>query len=118
MATTESAQPSFDTVNELDRALRTGEGNSVTDPILGKPVDYARVHFAEEESLMETHNFPGLSTHRTEHEFFPHCFLQEHKAARPGVPVSLLFFVQAWFKKHLRKTDQQYCAFLKGGGVR
>lgn len=89
-------QKLFDTVNELDRALRTGEGNSVIDPILGKLVDYARVHFAEEESLMETHNFPGLSTHRTEHEFFRHKidgFLQEDKAARPAVPVSLLFFV-------------------------
>ena len=70
---------------------------------------------------METHNFPGLSTHRIEHEFFRHKidgFLQEDKAARPGVLVSLLFFVQAWLKKHLRKTDQQYCAFLKARGVR
>ena len=32
-------QTLFDTVNELDRALRTGEGNSVIDPVLGKLVD-------------------------------------------------------------------------------
>lgn len=114
-------QKLFDTVNELDRALRTGEGNSVIDPVLGKLVDYARVHFAEEESLMETHNFPGRYTHRTEHESFRRkieVFLEEHKAARPGVPVSLLFFVQAWLKHHVLKTDKQYSAFLNARGVR
>jgi len=55
----EQDQKLFDTVNELDRALRTGGGNSVIDPVVGKLLDYARVHFAEEESLMEKHNFPG-----------------------------------------------------------
>jgi hemerythrin len=114
-------QKLFDTVNELDRALRTGEGSYVIDPILGKLVDYARVHFAEEEALMEKHNFPGLPTHRTQHESFRRKidgFLEEHKAAKPGVPVSLLFFVQAWLKQHVLKTDQQYCAYLKARGVR
>jgi hemerythrin len=111
-------QKLFDTVNELDRALRTGEGNSVIDPVLGKLVDYARVHFAEEES--QKHNFPGQYTHRTEHESFRRkieVFLGEHKAARPGVPVSLLFFVQAWLKHHVLKTDKQYSAFLNARGV-
>ena len=55
-------QRRFDAVNELDRALRTGEGNWVIDPVLGKLVDYARAHFAEEESFMERHNFPGDGT--------------------------------------------------------
>jgi hemerythrin len=117
----EQHQKLFDTVNELDRALRTGEGNSVIDPVLGKLVDYARVHFGEEELLMEKHNFPGRCTHRTEHESFRRkieVFLEEHKAARPGVPVSLLFFVQAWLKHHVLKTDKQYSAFLNARGVR
>jgi hemerythrin-like metal-binding protein len=98
-------QKLFDTVNELDRALRTGEGNSVIDPILRKLADYARVHFAEEESVMETHNFPGLSNHRIEqieHEFFRHKidgFLQEHKAARPGGPGLAFVFCAGMVEK-------------------
>jgi hemerythrin-like metal-binding protein len=119
-------QKRFDTVDELDRALRTGEGNSVIDPILGKLVHYARVHFAEEESLTETHNFPGLSTHRTEHESNRARILapqnrrfsargQSCQAWGPGLA---FVFGAAMVEKTLRKTDQQNCAFLKARGVR
>jgi hemerythrin-like metal-binding protein len=60
----------FDTVNELERALRVGEGNAVIDGILDRLVTYAGLHFAAEESLMERHSFPGLPTHRIQHEMF------------------------------------------------
>lgn len=60
----------FDTVNELERALRLGEGNAAIDGILDRLVTYAGLHFAAEESLMERHDFPGLSTHRIQHEMF------------------------------------------------
>jgi len=114
-------QKLFDTVNELIRALRTGEGNSALDPVPSRLVDYTRVHFAAAEALMEKHDFPGLSTHRTQHEMFRRkitAFLEEHKAAKPGVPVSLMFFVQAWLKQHVQKTDKQYTAFLNARGER
>jgi hemerythrin len=43
----------FDTVNELERALRLGEGNAAIDGILDRLVTYAGLHFAAEESLVE-----------------------------------------------------------------
>jgi hemerythrin len=114
-------QQLFDTVNELDQALRNGEGNSAVEPVLDKLVEYALVHFAAEEALMQQHDFPGLPTHRTQHELFRHKvaeYLEGHKAAKPGVPVSLLFFMQDWLKQHVLKTDRQYSAFLNARGVR
>ena len=114
-------QKLFDTVNELDQALRAGEGNSAVEQVLDKLVEYALVHFAAEESLMRKHDFPGLPTHRTQHELFRHqiaAYLLDHKAAKPGVPVSLLFFMQAWLKQHVLTTDKQYSAFLNARGVR
>ena len=50
--------------------------------------------------------------------FWKSTKLEEHKGARPGVPVSLLFFVQAGLKHHVLKTDKQYSAFLNARGVR
>jgi hypothetical protein len=44
-------------------------------------------------------------------------YLQDHKAARPGVPVLLLFFMQSWLKQHVLKTDK-HSAFLNARGVR
>ena len=111
----------FDTVNDLDRALREGDGNSAIDAILARLVDYAVVHFAAEESLMKQHEFPGLPTHRTQHEMFRQTiagFLEDHQAGKAGVPVSVLFFMQGWLKQHVLKTDQQYSAFLNARGVR
>lgn len=113
-------QQLFDAVNELDQALRKGEGKAALDPVLDKLVEYALVHFAAEESLMQEHEFPGLPTHRTQHEMFRQkiaAYLKEHTAGKPGVPVSLLLFMQGWLKQHVLKTDKQYSAFLTARGV-
>jgi hemerythrin len=114
-------QQLFDAVNELDQALRKGEGKAALDPVLDKLVEYALVHFAAEESLMQQHDFPGLFSHQAQHELFRQriaAYLEDHKAARPGVPVSLLFFMQDWLKDHLLQTDKLYSAFLNARGVR
>ena len=114
-------QQLIDTMNQLDQALRKGEGKAALDPVLDKLVEYALVHFAAEESLMEQHEFPGLFTHRAQHEEFRKRlaeYLEAHKAGKPGVPVSLLFFMQEWMRDHVSKTDKLYTAFLNARGVR
>lgn len=110
----------FDIVNTLERALRVGEGNAAIDGILDRLTTYVALHFSAEESLMERHEFPGLSTHRIQHEMFRKkmmSFLEKHRAAKPGVSVELLLFLQAWLKQHVLGTDKQYTAFLNARGV-
>lgn len=58
-------QELIDTVDELEQALRAGEGNGAINHVLEKLVDYATAHFADEESLMEKHDFPELPAHRS-----------------------------------------------------
>ena len=113
-------QELFDIVNKLERALRVGEGNAAIDGILDRLMTYVGLHFAIEESLMERHEFPGLSSHRVQHEMFRTrmmTFLEKHRAAKPGVSVELLLFLQTWLKTHVLKTDKQYTAFLNARGV-
>jgi len=110
----------FETVNELSEALQNGQGNSVVDPVLNKLVDYALTHFQSEEVLMEEYRFPGLASHRAEHEAFRNkisAFLEDHKASKSGVPVSLMLFLQNWLKQHVLKTDKQYSRFLNDCGI-
>lgn len=116
----EQHQGLFDTVNELERALRVGEGNAVIDGILDRLVTYAGLHFAAEESLMEQHEFPGLPTHRIQHKMFREkmtTFLERQRSAKAGVAVELLLFLQSWLKEHVLRTDKQYSAFLNARGV-
>lgn len=110
----------FDVVNELDRALRFGEGSAALEDVLHKLTDYAAAHFELEESLMAQHEFPGLTTHRSYHEEFRQKideFLTAHRAGKAGVPVEALLFLKDWLKDHLLRTDRQYSAFLNARGV-
>ena len=113
-------QSLFDTVNELERALRVGEGNAAIDGILDRLVTCAGLHVAAEESLMERHSFPGLPTHRIQHEMFRKkmaTLLDRHRDAKAGVAVELLLFLQTWLKQHVLRTDKQYTSFLNARGV-
>jgi hemerythrin len=110
----------FATINELNEALAAGEAGAVTDPVLQKLVDYALTHFASEESLMTKHEFPGLAAHRIEHDKFTQSvvkFLEDYRAGKPGVPVSLMLFLQTWLKEHILTTDKAYSGFLNARGV-
>ena len=107
-------------MNSIRRYAREREMLPV-EPGLDKLVEYALVHFAGEESLRKKREFSGLPTHRTQHEMFRQTiasYLEDHEPAEPGVPVSLLLFVQVWLKQHVLKTDKQYSAFLNTRGVR
>ena len=111
----------FDAINELNAALASGEGSAVADPILKKLVDYALTHFSSEEVLMTEYEFPGLSTHRMEHQKFAEAvtkFLDDYHAGKRGVPVSLLLFLQTWWKEHILVADKAYSSFLNARGVR
>ena len=108
------------TVNELDQALRERQGDSALDSVLQKLFAYSIEHFASEERLMMQYDFPGLSTHRAQHEEFRRKltgFLDAFHAGKSCVPVSVLLFMQTWLKEHLLKTDQQYSAYLNARGV-
>ena len=110
----------FNAVNELDQALRAGEGNAALDAVLRKLSKYAEEHFAAEEALMAKYAFPGLPMHRAQHDNFRRkiaAFLEDQRAERNGVPVSLLFFIRDWLRDHLLKTDKYYAAFLNARGV-
>jgi hemerythrin len=110
----------FATINELNEALATGEGAAVINPVLQQLVEYAQTHFAAEEMLMTEYEFPGLSTHCMGHRMFIEsvtAFLEDYRAGKPGVPVSLLLFLQTWLKEHILGTDKAYSSFLNARGV-
>jgi hemerythrin len=44
-------------------------------------------------------------------------FLDDYHAGKPGVPVSLLLFLQTWLKEHILLADKAYGSFLNARGV-
>jgi len=111
----------FTIINELNDALAHGEGAAVAEPVLQKLVDYAQVHFAAEEALLEEYKFPATGAHRAEHDKFTQSiakFREDYRAGKPGVPVSLMLFLQDWLKEHILVNDKAYTSFLNARGVR
>ncbi len=111
----------FVIINELNQALANGEGKAATDSVLRKLVDYAKAHFAAEEALLAEYRFPETPTHRAEHDKFTQSiakFREDDRAGKPGVPVSLMLFLQARLKEHILVSDKGYTSFLNARGVR
>lgn len=82
-------------------------------------VDYARAHFASEESAMVKHDYPDLESHRQAHA---HLFssMSEHaqklKAGQES-PDEFSEFLSHWFTQHLAGDDQKFADFLRDKNV-
>lgn len=110
----------FAAINELNLALSHGHGGLAVEGVLRELLEYSCKHFATEEVLMETHNFPGLPTHRLEHEAFKlkiAQYMNDYREKRLGTPASLMLYLQSWLKEHLLKADKACGVFLNERGV-
>ncbi|MEI7610451.1 MAG: hemerythrin domain-containing protein, partial [Rhodospirillaceae bacterium] len=56
--------------NDLLAKIASGHSEDLIDEIVKKLFDYADYHFASEERVMATADFPGLGAHRHQHESF------------------------------------------------
>jgi hemerythrin-like metal-binding protein len=101
-------------VNSLNDAVQKGEGARVIDKILQNLINYVFEHFAAEEQLMLTYNFPGFTSHRQEHDYF----VQKLKEIQCGFQDSdamsrkTLDFLVDWIVCHIKGTDVNYGRFI------
>ena len=108
-------------LNQLHQAMSLGHGKDVLGGILNSLIGYTKAHFAAEEALLAEYKFPETPTHRAEHDSFTQSiakFREDYRAGKPGVPVSLMLFLQAWLKEHILINDKAYSSFLNARGVR
>lgn len=105
-------------INALREAIAVRVGSAVVQPILDELADYATGHFAAEEALMEQAQFPGLSSHRTEHqEFVEQMGLIQKDVLRTGgrgQALALSVFLHEWLINHILDTDHLYIGHLDG----
>ena len=102
--------------NELFQGCKGG-GDIAHDAFMRtirKAVEYAQTHFYTEEKYMKQTNYPGLETHKMEHE----NFIEEVKKALvdfesgKAEPINLARFLKKWLLNHIALSDKQYAPFL------
>jgi len=78
-------------------------------------VQYALMHFQQEEELMEREKFPGLKVHKIVHE----DLVKKLKAHRDQlidhegeISSALLTFLKVWLTGHIMGVDRQYGAHI------
>ena len=101
-------------LNQLHAAMMKGQAQSVVGPLLNKLGGLARDHFAAEEALMTSTNYPGTAEHRAKHQDLLKLVEQYVARFRQGDSslCPLLKFMREWLTDHMDKVDHLYEQWL------
>jgi hemerythrin len=108
-------------LNELHEEMLGGRTNEAVAPLIRNLTSIAGAHFAAEEELMESTQFPGLAEHRAKHEELTrkiHEFIARHEMGNRAAYSQFLYFVRAYMTEHMLKEDHEYASWLAEHGVR
>jgi hemerythrin-like metal-binding protein len=110
----------MDAMNELRAALVHGEKREQVHELMDKLIEFTRMHFRNEEHLLERFGFSGLDEQKTEHRRLLEQLQESFYRVRQGEAVSLgdlLLFLHDWFLDHVEGLDQKYGPWLNEQGV-
>ncbi|MDR9435650.1 MAG: bacteriohemerythrin [Thiohalophilus sp.] len=109
-----------DLLNELHRAIVEHRGSEAAHRILAELLEYTRIHFAVEESLMRILGYPDYEEHKHHHELLINEvqeLSQKLEAGKKSVNFELLHFLKMWLTKHIMEEDRQYTSHFLAKGV-
>ncbi len=107
-------------INDLHDAMSKGKSNDVLSKVLQDLIDYTRVHFANEERIMNMHGYPDYAVHKAVHEDLVRQvtkFDKEFREGKFGLSIQMMNFLKDWLSKHILETDKKYSPFLNSKGV-
>ncbi len=102
-------------LNDLYDAMKKGQAQNVTGPLLHKLADYTRRHFATEEALMTSSGYKGLAEHRAKHRDLVkqvEAFIGRFEHGDILLSVDLFNFLRDWLATHILKEDKEYGPWL------
>jgi hemerythrin len=99
---------------------------STASKLLNELIEYAAVHFADEENFMVNAEYPEFVPHRKEHRDFTKTLLDmsfqimtlnggSQEEVEQLIEI-LEKFVSVWFESHFLETDKDFIDYLQGGG--
>ena len=110
----------MDTLNDLRLALVHGSGRDQVCDGLNRLIEFTRMHFSNEERLLEQTGYPGVAEHRDAHQRLLGQIEDAALRAQHNDEVhmrSLLLFLRDWFTMHVEDLDRQYGKWLNERGI-
>jgi len=108
-------------MNELYTALANKANRDLVGDVLDKLVDYTKVHFAVEETLMRIFHYEDYEAHKAIHDRIVKRVLEyqgQFRAGNDKVGMELLMFLKEWLFDHINKVDRAYTATFHKAGVK
>ena len=84
-------------------------------------IQYVRVHFATEESILKKCKYPDLENHIKEHINFIEELVNIANESTEGdhsIPDEILPFLTNWLTKHILEVDMGYSKYMKNTSVK
>jgi hemerythrin-like metal-binding protein len=109
-------QHMFEIVNKLSQHAGPTEDIDFISEILTEMVNYARKHFADEEGLMQEHGFPGIESHKKQHDYFINTTAEliiNFMHNRQTTVDEITEFLVLWLTTHILKWDMKYRDFFR-----
>jgi len=107
-------------IDQLYEAMATGKSDYVLEKLLADLIEYTTTHFADEEELLQKHEYSEYSVHEEKHNDFIQQICDFEKQYREGsitLSLKMSLFLQDWLTNHILKMDKKYAPFLIGKGI-
>jgi hemerythrin len=108
-------------MNELYTALANKSERDLIADVLNKLIEYTKVHFAVEETLMRIFHYEDYEAHKAIHDDIVAKVVDYHGKFQGGddkVGMELLLFLKEWLFDHINKVDKAYTATFHKAGVK
>jgi hemerythrin-like metal-binding protein len=106
----------FDSLRKISSAVAGAGDQGIVLSLLDSFDIYCKVHFFDEERVMENAGFPSLDLHRKQHDIFVN-HLELFKASYSPRQTDMkdgFIAIGDWFIRHVVTFDRAYADFLKG----
>lgn len=107
-------------INLVNEAIELDFNTTILHGIFEELVDYTKVHFKYEESLLKEADYKDYDQHSKTHRQFESqlkVFQDQFRVQGKSVSKPLVVFLQKWLTSHIMGTDKEYSEQLKSKHV-
>lgn len=110
----------FKLVNEFCEAYQHHQGYDRVPAVLNQLIQYAQVHFRDEETLMAAAEYEQLNSHRSDHEELTEQVFELRATFEGGdlkTTEEVRAFLGDWLINHILNKDMKFKSFFAEKGI-